>query len=683
MHTSFEKLDEYKTKAKQIREQINRQPLNSFYRLEKSTGGGYICPICGSGTGSHKTGALYIRKEDNRVTCFSNHCFGGDERGEDTLGALRTLYPEKTEAEIFTLCGFDLNQQQPGAAEPPHQQNQQPAEQKEQLKPNFTAEILAYHEALKADKEKSAEARQYLLNRGFSEDTINRFKLGYDEVNNAITIPYNQKGNYFTRRSLEEPAPGKGKYDKLKKAIAGTEPLFNAGAVKSNGIVFVTEGALDAISIMQAGGDAIALNGTGYRKLIEKLTKTQMQPTFALCLDNDQPGREATKGLAEELEKIGYQCFDCSSAIMGDSDAAGEAIRKDANEVLQKDGAEALTEAVKDVIDQIRASQAEQIEEEAERTGATLIDSFLSAIQTRIYEPLPTGFKELDNAIGGGLMRQQIITLGAAPGAGKTALSQWIFEGIAERGKASVLYLNLEMSREQILARSFSRMLAKRGYRINAATVLRGYEWTEPQRKLILETAEEYKKTIANRMVYNPDGITPDLDNILMHIEAAAKKAKSAGMDAPLIVIDYMQIIRGKPGEDAARLIARIMASLKGFAIRHNTTVFVITAHNRFSNQSGIVTMESGRDTSSIEYGADTQLGLTFTQCLKREGQEPPKKPDELKTTEKAFITLKVLKSRFSGTNKEIDLHFDGETMTFEPIKSYQQPKQQQSKKQY
>ena len=102
-----ERLDRYNAEARAIRAAINRRPLTDFYRLEKSRGGEYVCPICGSGTHKNKTGALSIRKSDNRVTCFgSGHCFG--EKGQDTLGALRQLLAGQTEREIFAYCGYQM-----------------------------------------------------------------------------------------------------------------------------------------------------------------------------------------------------------------------------------------------------------------------------------------------------------------------------------------------------------------------------------------------------------------------------------------------------------------------------------------------------------------------------------------------------------------------------------------------
>lgn len=669
-----ERLDRYNAEARAIREAINSRPLTDFYRLEKSRGGEYVCPICGSGTHKNKTGALSIRKTDNRVTCFgSGHCFG--EKGQDTLGALRQLLAGQTEREIFAYCGYQMTgtgrpsaaADFAGEAEEPQKNRQKPAESgNSEPAHSFTEEIDRYAAALAG-----SEGEAYLLGRGFTRETMQRFKLGYDAQRHCVTIPYNPQGSYYGRRSLlpEEKIPdGKGKYDKLPRAIAGAEPLFNGSALYSGDIVFVTEGALDAISIAQAGGAAVALNGTGFNKLIDQLKKKPTAAAIVLCLDNDDAGRTATAAIGAALDEIGAFCVTGTAAIMGEAqDPAAAEYRKDPNEVLQRNGADALRQAVTETADETRrqygmAQQAAEAERQ-QHTGAGMVDAFLSAIQTRKYEPMPTGITDIDRALDGGFMRQWLVLLGAAPGAGKTALAQWIFEGMAKRGTACV-YLNLEMSREQILARSFSRLAARRGHKIRTNVILQGYRWTDEQRAAIMDAAGEYKDTIAPRMIYNPDGVTANLDSILAYIESEAQRAEKAEMPAPCVVLDYLQIVSGEPREDAASVIKRAVSGLKDYAVKHNTLVFVIIAHNRASNSTGAVSMESGRDTSALEYSADLQLALTFTKCLKRDGQKA-KSPDDLTDDERKEITLRIVKGRFGGMGREVDLHFNGETMTY------------------
>lgn len=669
--TDTQRIEKYSMDAAPIRAAINSRPLTDFYMLtqsRKASSGSakmYDCPICRSGEKGNKTGALQVGQLRGawRVTCYAGRCFG--EKGQDTLGALRKLMPDKSEREIFAYCGYQAGSAQsatkPAAITPPSEPKQQEAAPMQAEPHNFKADIDRFAAALAGSAGES-----YLIGRGLTRETMTRFKLGFDAQRQAVTIPYNQNGSYYGRRSVKPDA--EHKHDNLKGVSI---PLFNAGALYAADTCFVVESPLCAISITQAGGAAVAISGTsGQGRLVDALKKKPTGAALILCLDNDPAGRKATESIGAALDEMGIFCLNGCTAIMGEAAEGQEGYRKDPNEVLQRSGAEALHQAVKEAIEEAQRQHGMTAQEaEAERqqqTGAGMVAAFLDSVQTRRYEPIPTGIADIDHVLNGGFMRQQLILLGAAPGAGKTALAAWIFEGMARRG-ISCVYLNLEMSRDQMLARSFSRMTAVNGQRINATRILQGYRWTDEERKAIYAAAGEYARDIAPYMQYNPDGVTANLDSILAYIEAEAQRAEQAGLKAPCIVLDYLQIVGGNPGEDSAAIIKRAVSSLKTFAVNHNSFVFVIMAHNRMANRTGEVSMEAGRDTSALEYSADLQLALTYTLCLKRVGQTQKTK-DELTPEEKKWVTLKVTKGRFGGADTEVDLCFNGETMTYTQI---------------
>lgn len=608
---------------------------------EKSKGGLYNCPHCGSGSGARGTGAFSLTRDGLRWKCFS--CDNGGDIF-DLYGLVNGCTPSESTKALLEMYGRPRTTAAEDFADPPPPTHTPP--------PSFSAEIERYHAALAG-----SEGESYLRGRGFTTETMERFKLGYDRSSRSVIIPYNPSGTYYGKRSTIPNAYQP--HDNLKGI---TMPLFNQAGLYTSGVCYVVESPLCAISIMQAGGTAVAISGVGGKgRLSNQLRQKPPTATLALCFDMDDAGRKATADIGEILDKMGIFFADASAAVMGES-------AKDPNDLLQQKGQESFAQIIKSVTDETARQYftLKQEEEEArqKRTGAGMVDSFLEAIQTRKYEPIPTGITDIDKALGGGFIRQQLILLGAAPAAGKTAMAQWIFEGMAKRGVTSV-YLNLEMSRDQILARSFSRLTAKNGTRIKATDILQGYKWTDEQRKAIMEAAEEYRKDIAPHMIYNPDGVSPVLDTILEYIEKEAAEAEQAGNDAPCVILDYLQIVgSADPREDSAAIIKRAMSSLKDYAMRHNTVVFVIMANNREANKSGDVTMESGRDTSALEYGADLQLGLAFTACLKRNGK-PGKRREDLTDDERRLVTLKVTKARFANPNAEVDLLFNGETMTY------------------
>lgn len=317
--------------------------------------------------------------------------------------------------------------------------------------------------------------------------------------------------------------------------------------------------------------------------------------------------------------------------------------------------------------------------------GASLFDAFFGKIQTEKYRPIATGISDLDRLLGGGIMRQGLIMLGAAPGMGKTTLAQQIFETMAKNG-TEVLYFNLEMSREQLLARSISREISNDGATLTAAQILRGYEWSDLQRRMIEKAAAKYRKDIAPNMIYNPGGdggnIIPTIPAIMGALHGAGDRAKAEGKQSPVAVVDYLQLIQSEGREDQGETIKKAVAAFKQFAIDYETFVFVIMANNRMSNATGHATMESGRDTSAIEYSADIMLQMTYAVCKKYYAKKlldfkeavKPNAIDDLNPQKKkkarSHILLTVAKNRMNEPGGQLLLHFDGAVSKFTSIDS-------------
>ena len=67
--------------------------------------------------------------------------------------------------------------------------------------------------------------------------------------------------------------------------------------------MFIVEGELDALSIIEVHGEAVALRGTGINNLLAEAKKAK-QPLI-LSLDKDEAGREAETKLMEGLKAQG------------------------------------------------------------------------------------------------------------------------------------------------------------------------------------------------------------------------------------------------------------------------------------------------------------------------------------------------------------------------------------------
>lgn len=296
-----------------------------------------------------------------------------------------------------------------------------------------------------------------------------------------------------------------------------------------------------------------------------------------------------------------------------------------------------------------------------EPTPLEALEQFYNEIQSNRFEPITTGIEQLDKALQGGLERRTLVTLAAAPGAGKTAIAQYILENMAKNGHP-VIYVNLEMDRAQLLSRSISRISHQmKQHRIlsedvTALEVKRGYNWTESQKAVIDYCLKYYAGVIAPNFYYvttNPENIgsiTNGLSDILHKLEKITDELKKQGKRAPLVCIDYLQFIDydlwryedGQRKPDNADAIKQTLAALKNFAMSHDTVVMVITANNRASNAEGRASMDSGRDTSNIEYSGDVMLSLVYTAVEEgwyhKSGQKDKYDNDKPKVIDNEFI---------------------------------------------
>ena len=149
----------------------------------------------------------------------------------------------------------------------------------------------------------------YWSRRGFTREIMSRFKIGYCpnfDVNgekwNVLTIPVTKYA--FTIRNTDLAAA----HDDRHRERGDYNPFYNPLNIDFTTLdrpVFIVEGELDALSVIQAGGNAIAARGSHkIPALIEWLRARQPQQPRGIfgLLDNDEAGRTATKALEQGLK---------------------------------------------------------------------------------------------------------------------------------------------------------------------------------------------------------------------------------------------------------------------------------------------------------------------------------------------------------------------------------------------
>lgn len=146
----------------------------------------------------------------------------------------------------------------------------------------------------------SARAAQYLMGRGITKESAQKYKLGYSESQDMVTIPITSPDGIwigFVARSIE------GKSFKNTPGLPKSKTLFNLSRNKREDKVFVVESSFDAIRIEQAGGKALATLGASISSAQQNLLKKYFR-SIILVSDNDEAGRLMAKKIQSSMDGV-------------------------------------------------------------------------------------------------------------------------------------------------------------------------------------------------------------------------------------------------------------------------------------------------------------------------------------------------------------------------------------------
>ena len=123
-----------------------------------------------------------------------------------------------------------------------------------------------------------------------------------------------------------------------------------------------------------------------------------------------------------------------------------------------------------------------------------------------------------------------------------------------------------------------------------------------------------------------------------------------------VVMIDYLQYIMCDDNGNDKQVIDMITKRLKELSKTFNLVVIAISSLNR-ANYNGSITMESFKESGSIEYTSDILIGLEYTNNNPNDREmETRKNPRR--------ITLNILKNRYGALGK-INFDFNTTYSTF------------------
>lgn len=627
---------------------------------KKSKNGKYNCPIpeCGSGTGEHRTGAFGLYDDDTRCHCFSCRFDGdifdliGKVEGISGLPAQRArageLFGITIDSNGYSKSGYQNQAKNEQYTHSSIHTSAYTQEEKREHAKNMNDMNNYYREC--ADRVGQTD---YLKNRGLSEATIKKYGLGYDPHYTkstggrewkAIIIPTDTG---YTARNTDANASNDDRYRKCKGA---ENPIYLATTLaKASNPIFIVEAELDALSIIEAGGEAVGLGSTAnWNKLIELVKKEKPAQPLIIALDNDESGEKAAKALSEELTALEIPFLKTNP--YGDAKDANEALIAHREEFIEQ-----VSKATEEAGDIENIEKTKYIEK---NSAYSHIVEFMNGIADSANTScIPTGFEKLDEVLDGGLY-EGLYTVGAISSLGKTTFVTQMGDQIAQAGH-DVLMFSLEMARAEIMAKSISRLTeiirVDKGWSRSFAKTVRGITawqrwdgYSEQEKGLIYTAVNEYSK-YANH-IYISEGLG---DIGVREINNTIEKHIQFTGNTPIIIVDYLQILA--PYNDRAtdkQNTDKAVLELKRISRNYKIPVIVISSFNRTS-YSNDAKMEAFKESGAIEYSSDVLMALQFTKV-----KDPGYNPDEEKKAETRKIELKILKNRNGKTGDSIYLNY-------------------------
>lgn len=624
----------------------------------------YVCPICKSGTGKNHTGAFSVDPKVNRWKCFS--C---GESGDlfDLIGQVESIADPLAQLKrAGELYGVEVSQ---GESSPSSSVAQnQPKTEQYTHNSIHTNTYTPTHEEVHTDYtdffiQANNDIEKTGYHRGLSMKTINRFMLGYVEswkhpkaplmeASPRLIIP-TSKYSYLARHASDSDYINyRGEAE--NKSKVGRVHFINIEALKTaTEPIFIVEGELDALSVIEVGGEAIGLGSVAYiNKFIQEVEAQKPKHPLILALDNDESGENAFYKITGELDRLGVGYY--RGNIAGDY--------KDANEALIKDRA-LLEERVAKAIRYVQGKEEEALEAEREAYTNTSaynhLQEFINGIAESANTPAqPTGFTRLDEEILEGGLYEGLYIMGAITSAGKTTLALQMADQIADSGR-DVLIFSLEMARTELMSKSISRLtlldvLDNGGDIANAKTnrgITAGARWarySQTEKDLIQRAITSYGKYAQH--IYIHEGVG---DIGTDQIREAVQKHERLTGQAPVVIVDYVQIlapydVRATDKQNTDKAVLELKRISRDFKI----PVIGISSFNRASYKEA-VTLEAFKESGSLEYGSDVLIGLQLKGAGKKGFDST-----EAKDKDPREIELVILKNRNGKTGKKLELEY-------------------------
>lgn len=243
---------------------------------------------------------------------------------------------------------------------------------------------------------------------------------------------------------------------------------------------------------------------------------------------------------------------------------------------------------------------------------------------------ISTGFTWLDQKLGGGYLEEgkALYIFVGQPNVGKSIFLGNAATTIASQGK-NVLLVSLEMS-EMMYATRLASKLTK----ISIAELRN----RKDEIKHILEGKEKGKIIIKE---FPPNTLSPE------QLENYYKTVVDSGIKIDVMVLDYINLLRGKASAQSYEKIKEIAEQVRAIAVKYGISVLSATQKNRL----GVNNTESDMTTVSESMGLPATADAMFDISQTEEDKEL------------GIVRLGMMKNRFGPNFGKVALRVDWNTL--------------------
>ena len=533
---------------------------------------------------------------------------------------------------------------------------------------------------------KRKKANDFLLERGFNQDTTYKFGIGFDEKQNAIQIPYlDTYGNVvgFAFRNMDEDKP---KYINSKEdnVFKKSDLLFGLDKARHHitDRVYVVEGYFDVMAMWQMGyKETVAYCGSSMTpnqvallsKHIDRHTKIYLIP------DNDKTGMKQVAenvklikrrvrnpisvlkfpegikdssdvltlgGSMDMFESVHHEMFlliqelDKCLEQTDEYEVAKEFVSYTKNEMIRSEMADYLAERwdkPKEIVKNHMQTKQEIKDYDSEMKDFSIsLEGYKKQLEEGSDGRVFFNMSQLDATIKG-MKKGEVCFLMGRSGSGKTTMALNLIYNTIMKQQHNVVFNSLELNSENIV----------------------------PQ--LLQIHSDQPEGKVANQVINNDidrhSHFINEMNNRLRIVDAASQTVDDIEQyalmandmfDKPIsmIVIDYFGYIKST-GQGDYNEKSNIARRMKEIAKKLDCLVFVLSQTSREGGSDGStpVSLQSARDTGAIEETGDYVLGVYR-----------PAVASNLSNDERLAIQneyyCQVLKNRWGGLGKS-KLHFE------------------------